>query len=210
VTLHADAPPGRPDAPILLLTKLHAPVVPAQTVIRERLFERLRDGRGRRLSLVACPAGFGKSTLLAAWRQAESEERPMAWVSLDEGDDDLVVLWSHIVEALARVCPGPADAALLAMVPAAPVREVVLPRLVNELAERGEIGLILDDFHRLASGPARDSVAWFVDHIPASVQLVLSTRTDPALPLGALQAHGSCSSCAPTSCGSPRTRPASS
>ena len=60
---------GRPDAPVLLVTKLHPPSVPAQTVARERLFERLRDGRGRRLTLVACPAGFGKSTLLAAWRE---------------------------------------------------------------------------------------------------------------------------------------------
>ena len=67
----ADEPSGRADAPILLATKLHPPVVPAQTVARERLFERLRDGRGLRLSLVACPAGFGKSTLLAAWREAD-------------------------------------------------------------------------------------------------------------------------------------------
>jgi LuxR family transcriptional regulator, maltose regulon positive regulatory protein len=66
--------------------------VPAQTVARERLFERLRDGRGLRLSLVACPAGFGKSTLLAAWREAESARRQVAWVTLDERDDDAVVL----------------------------------------------------------------------------------------------------------------------
>jgi len=190
VTLQEDAPPGRSGAPLLLLTKLHAPVVPAQAVARERLFERLRGGRGRRLSLVACPAGFGKSTLLAAWREAESDERPLAWVTLDEGDNDLVVLWSHVIEALGRVCPRLAGKALLAMVPVAPVLEVVLPRLVNELVEQGEIALVLDDFHRLSAGPARESVAWFVDHLPASFQLVLSSRTDPALPLAALRAHG--------------------
>jgi hypothetical protein len=61
---------GRPDAPILLVTKLHPPFVPAQTIARERLFERLRGGIRRRLTLVACPAGFGKSTLLAAWRES--------------------------------------------------------------------------------------------------------------------------------------------
>jgi len=190
VTLQEDAPPGRSGAPLLLLTKLHAPVVPAQAVARERLFERLRGGRGRRLSLVACPAGFGKSTLLAAWREAESDERPLAWVTLDEGDNDLVVLWSHVIEALGRVCPRLAGKALLAMVPVAPVLEVVLPRLVNELVEQGEIALVLDDFHRLSAGPARESVAWFVDHLPASFQLVFSSRTDPALPLAALRAHG--------------------
>ena len=185
-----DAPPSRPDAPLLLLTKLHPPVVPAQTVARERLFERLREGRGRRLSLVACPAGFGKSTLLAAWRQAESDQRPVAWVTLDERDNDLVVLWSHVIEALERACPGLADKALPAMVPAAPVLEVVLPRLVNELVEQGEVALVLDDFHRLSGGSARESVAWFVDHLPASCQLILASRMDPALPLGALRAHG--------------------
>jgi LuxR family transcriptional regulator, maltose regulon positive regulatory protein len=76
------------------------------------------------------------------------------------------------------------------MVAAAPVREVVLPRLVNGLAEQPEIVLVLDDFHRLSSASARETVAWFVDHLPASVQLVVATRSDPALPLGALRAHG--------------------
>jgi LuxR family transcriptional regulator, maltose regulon positive regulatory protein len=183
-------PTGRSDAPILLVTKLHPPFVPAQTVVRERLFERLRSGRGLKLSLVACPAGFGKSTLLAAWRQSESAARAVAWVTLDEGDDDAVVLWSHVVEALCRACPRLADAGLQATVASSPLLEVALPRLVNELVEQDEVVLVLDDFHRLSSASSRESVAWFVDHLPATVQLVLSTRADPALPLGALRAHG--------------------
>ena len=190
MTLGTDETTGRSDAPTLLVTKLHPPFVPAQTVARERLFERMRDGRGRRLSLVACPAGFGKSTLLAAWRETESRDRPVAWLTLDEGDNDAVVLWAHVVEALCRACPGLARDALSALVASAPVLEVVLPRLVNELAEQDEVVLVLDDFHRLSSASSRDGVAWFVDHLPSSVQLVLSTRTDPALPLGALRAHG--------------------
>ncbi|MGH3612775.1 MAG: hypothetical protein ACRDRK_09290 [Pseudonocardia sp.] len=80
---------------------------------------------------------------------------------------------------------------LAAMVTSAPTLEVLLPRLVNELvAAQAEVVLVLDDFHRLASGSARDGVAWFVDHVPATVQVVLVTRTDPTLPLGALPAHG--------------------
>ena len=89
---------GRPDAPILLLTKLHPPVVPTQVVARERLFARLREGRERRLTLVPCPPGFGKSTLLAAWRADEA--RPVAWVTVGEGDGDPVVLWAHVIAAL--------------------------------------------------------------------------------------------------------------
>ena len=185
-----DQSTGRQDAPVLLLTKLHPPSVPAQTVARERLFERLRGGRGRRLTLVAGPAGFGKSTLLAAWRASEAERRPVAWVTLDEGDDDAVVLWSHAVEALCRACPALPHEALAGAVMAAPLLEVALPRLVNELIEVGEVVLVLDDFHRLSSPGARESVTWFVDHLPAGVQLVLSTRVDPALPLGALRARG--------------------
>jgi LuxR family maltose regulon positive regulatory protein len=185
-----DEPTGRPDAPVLLVTKLHPPFVPAQAIVRERLFERLRDGRGLRLSLVACPAGFGKSTLLAAWRERESRDRPAAWVTLDDGDDDAVVLWSHVIEALGRARPEVARATPAALIASAPLLEVVLPRLVNELAEQGEVVLVLDDFHRLSSASSRQSVAWFVEHLPSTVQLVLSTRADPALPLGTLRAHG--------------------
>ena len=181
----------RPEEPVLLLTKLHPPVVPAQTIARERLFERLRDGRGRRLSLVACPAGFGKSTLLAAWREREAGARPVAWVTLDDGDDDAVVLWSHAIEALGRACP---DARRTRR-----SRRRPRPRRCSRWrcrgsstrsSTQGEVVLVLDDFHRLSSRPSRESVAWFVDHLPATVQLVLSTRADPALPLGALRAHG--------------------
>ena len=185
-----DEPTGRLDAPILLVTKLHPPSVPAQTVARERLFERLRDGRELKLSLVACPAGFGKSTLLAAWRERESLDRPVAWLTLDEGDNDAVVLWSHAIEALGRVCPGLDRATSAALVASSPLLEVVLPRLVNALAEQDDVVLVLDDFHRLSSASARESVAWFVDRVPSTVQLVLSTRADPGLPLGALRAHG--------------------
>ena len=66
---------------------------------------------------------------------------------------------------------------------------MVLPRLVNELNGQGEIVLILDDFHRL-SGAALDSMAWFIEHAPPSLQLVLSTRAEPVLPLASLRAHG--------------------
>ncbi len=186
----AHEPAARPEAPLLLVTKLHAPFVSAQAIVRQRLFDRLDDGRGRRLTLVACPAGFGKSTMAAAWCEREAERRPGAWVTLDEGDNDAVVLWSHVLEALRRACPGLDDGTLAGAIATSPLMEVVLPRLVNALAEQGELVLVLDDFHRLSGEAARTSVAWFVERIPASVQLVLLTRADPALPLGALRGRG--------------------
>ena len=174
--------------PILVGTKLHPPPVRELTIPRERLVERLRSGSDRRLTLAACPAGFGKTTLLAAWREAEAARKPVAWLTLDEGDNDPVVLWTHAIEALRRASPAAARPAADTVV--APVVDVVLPRLVNELDGQGEITLILDDFHRLSSVPARASVRWFIDHAPPGLQLVLASRTEPALPVAALRAHG--------------------
>src|SRR5271165_2826040 len=177
------------ERPILVGTKLHPPPVREQTIPRERLLERLRSGSDRRLTLVACPAGFGKTTLLAAWREIEASQKPVAWLTLDEGDNDPVVLWSYAIEALCRVCPGIGQSVSAETAGAAPIFEVVLPRLVNELEGQGEVTLILDDFHRLSSGAAGQSIAWFVEHAPPQFQLVLASRTEPALPVAALRAR---------------------
>jgi LuxR family maltose regulon positive regulatory protein len=160
-----------------------------QTLVRDRLIERLRPGAGVKLAVVAAPAGCGKTTLLAAWREAESERRPVAWVTLDEGDDDPVVLWAHVLAALRRIRPSIGTHALN-LLGGARVTEAVLPRLVNDLTEQGEIALVLDDFHRLSDGAGRESVAWFIEHAPPSCLVLLATRSEPALPLGALRAHG--------------------
>ena len=181
---------GDGSGPVLIATKLRPPAVRDQVVPRERLLERLRAGSGLALSLVACPAGFGKTTLLAAWREAEAARKPVGWLTLDEDDDDPVVLWSYVIEALRRACPAISLPASPQMAGAASIVHMVLSRLVNELDELGEVTLILDDFHRLSDGAARESLAWFVDHAPPTFQLVLSTRTEPDLPLAALRAHG--------------------
>ncbi len=176
--------------PVLIATKLRPPAVRDQVVARERLLERLRAGSVRRLSLVACPAGYGKTTLLAAWREAEAAGKPVAWLTLDEGDNDPVVLWSYVLEALRTACPAISLPGSPQLVSTDSIVQAVLPRLVNELDDLGEVTLILDDFHWLSGGVARESLAWFVDHAPLSFQLVLSTRTEPDLPLAALRAHG--------------------
>ena len=181
----ADSP-----GPVLIATKLHPPTVRDQIVARERLAEPLRAGSGLGLSLVACPAGYGKTTLLAEWQEAEAARKPVAWLTLDEGDNDPVVLWSYVIEALRRACPAISLPTSPQMVGAASIVDMVLPRLVNQLDDLGEVTLILDDFHRLSGGVARESIAWFVDHAPPAFQLVLSTRTEPDLPLAALRAHG--------------------
>ena len=175
--------------PMLIATKLRPPAIRDQVVPRERLLEQLRPGSDPALTLVICPAGFGKTTLLAAWYQAETARRPVAWLTLDEADNDPVVLWSYVIEALRRVCPAVSLPAIPQLAEAACVTDVVLPRLVNELNGQGEVVLILDDFHRL-SGAALDSVAWFIEQAPSGLRLVLSTRVEPILPLALLRARG--------------------
>jgi LuxR family maltose regulon positive regulatory protein len=175
--------------PMLIATKLRPPAIRDQVVPRERLLEQLRAGSDPALTLVICPAGFGKTTLLAAWYQAETARRPVAWLTLDEADNDPVVLWSYVIEALRQVCPAVSLPVIPQMAEAACVTDVVLPRLVSELNGQGEVVLILDDFHRL-SGAALESMAWFIEQMPSCLQLVLSTRVEPTLPLALLRARG--------------------
>jgi len=173
----------------LLLTKLHPPLRREQTVVRERLVESLRPRAGVKLTVVAAPAGSGKTTLLGTWRDSESEVRPVAWLTLDEGDNDPVVLWLHVVEALRRARPEITDL-LPASANAPRVVDGVARELVNELAEQDAIVLVLDDFHQLSKGPARESIAWLIDNAPSTFRLVLGTRSEPSLPLAAMRARG--------------------
>ena len=175
---------------MLLVTKLHPPPVPRRSVVRTHALERLAAADDRPLTVVASPAGFGKTTLLAAWRERERGSRPVAWVSLDEADDDAVVLWSHVAAALGRVCPAVAEAMPAELVPAAPLTEVVLPRLINALATAGPVALILDDVHRVSGRASVDSLSWFVERLPAGARVLLAGRTDPALPLAGARAAG--------------------
>ncbi len=177
------------EQPTLVATKLHPPPVRELSIPRERLQERLRNGSDRRLTLVACPAGFGKTTLLSAWYEAEAARKLVAWLTLDEGDNDPVVLWAHAIGALGRASPDFAKSRSAQSL-VAPVTDRVLPRLVNELDGHGEITLILDDFHRISSKPALASVRWFIEHAPAGFDVVVATRTEPSLPVASLRAHG--------------------
>ncbi len=177
----------------LLVTKLRPPAQREQTVPRERLFERLAPRPGVKLTLIAAPAGSGKTTMLALWCAAQAPMRPVAWVSLDERDNDPVILWVHILEAIRQACPQVDVSPTPELVGSSAIVGLVLPRLVNELARQGDVALVLDDFHALSSGVSRESVAWLVDHAPGTLQIVVSSRTEPALPLAALRAHGALS-----------------
>jgi len=180
--------PAQP--PRLLMTKVRPPVRRDQTVARERLVERLRHTPGIKLTVVAAPAGSGKTTLLGTWQESEMATRPVAWLSLDEGDDDPVVLWSYVLAALQEALPVLEVSSSPERLGAARIVDTLLPELINELINVGDAALVLDDFHLLSNNLARNSIGWFIDHVPPTFQLVLATRSEPALSLAALRAHG--------------------
>jgi LuxR family transcriptional regulator, maltose regulon positive regulatory protein len=94
---------------VLLETKLHAPTPGPNILARPPLSAVLGAGADKRLTLVSASAGFGKTTVLAAWCAAEKDRRPVGWVSLDPSDNDLKRLWTYVVEALRRLDPAVGD-----------------------------------------------------------------------------------------------------
>jgi LuxR family transcriptional regulator, maltose regulon positive regulatory protein len=180
--------------PVLLRTKLRPPPVRAGLIPRARLDKLLEAGSKGRLCLLDAPAGSGKTTLLAQWCLTDQASRRVAWVSLDENDDDPVRFWVYIIEAFRVLQPsfGDAPLGLLQGAGSADVlTQVVLPQLLNELATGdAELVLLLDDYHLISSSTCHQTLGFFIDRLPANVHVVLSTRVDPPLPLARLRASG--------------------
>jgi LuxR family transcriptional regulator, maltose regulon positive regulatory protein len=182
--------PGGAPRDVLLATKLHLPRTPPGFLPRPRLQERLEEGLARGLLLVCAPAGFGKTTLLAGW--AHGGRRPVAWLSLDGGDNDPSRFWRHVAAALDRSRPGLAEQLLpLLDPPAPPSCEGLVAALVNQLAARpGELALVLDDYHLIEAPPVHAALGFLLEHRPPGLRLVLASRADPPLPLARLRARG--------------------
>ena len=144
-----------------------------------------------KLCLVAAPAGSGKTTLLAQWRAVAGGGR-VAWVSLEEADNDPTRFWSYLVAALRTVEPGVGTVALEALGgPSVELERVVVPSLVNDRATVGApLALVLDDYHLITDAICHQTLGLFLDHLPAEVHVVLSTRLDPPLPLARMRARG--------------------
>jgi LuxR family maltose regulon positive regulatory protein len=179
------------DAPRQLIqSKLEAPV-PRERVSRSELLE-LCAGRPRKLTLIRAPAGWGKSTLLADWHALESETRPFAWVALDGGDHDPVRFWTYLIHALRTLDPSAGEVSLpMLRAPRASVVDDVLPALCNELtALPRQVVLVLEDYHLVANPEIDEGLSFFLEHLPQTVVLVLSSRSEPALPLARLRARG--------------------
>jgi LuxR family maltose regulon positive regulatory protein len=176
---------------LILETKLRPPRVRGGIVPRQQLLERLRAGRERRLTLVCAPAGYGKTTILGQWVVADRDRTPFAWVSLDQTDRDPVKLWTHVIAALRRVHPpAGAKSAKVLSAGALSVGPLVIPLLIQELADAPPLVLVLEDWHVLRSPLSDETMSAFVERVPETVQVAISSRADPGLPLARLRAHG--------------------
>jgi LuxR family transcriptional regulator, maltose regulon positive regulatory protein len=177
--------------PELLWTKLVAPAPRAGLLPRAGLQSLLQSSLQAKLCLVAAPAGSGKTTLLAQWRAVAGGGR-VAWVSLEDSDNDPTRFWSYLVAALAAVEPQVGTVALEALRgPSVELERVVVPSLVNDLATVGApLVLVLDDYHLITEAICHQTLGWFLDHLPPAVHMVLSTRLDPPLLLARMRARG--------------------
>jgi LuxR family maltose regulon positive regulatory protein len=196
--LPADFPPLRTDnprpsagvpAPQLLATKLYIPRARPDLVVRPRLFARLEDGLQEALTLVCAPAGFGKTTLLAAWLRRTG--RPAAWLGLDAEDSDLTLFLRYLVAALQTLAPEVGATLLTLLQSPPPPLETLLIGLLNDLAGLPQNSiLVLDDYHVVEAPPIHQAVGFLLDHLPPALHIVIATREDPPLPLARLRARG--------------------
>jgi LuxR family maltose regulon positive regulatory protein len=173
----------------LLATKLNVPRTRHGQLGRPRLVEGLNAGMAQGVVLVCTPAGFGKTTLLAGW--AERARWPVAWLSLDPDDSDPVRFWRYVVVALDRACGGIGEKVLPLLRASGATSQRVVTALVNELAAAGDdLALVLDDYHTIASQSIHDAMAFLMSHLPPRLHLVVTSRSDPPLPLARLRAAG--------------------
>ena len=177
-----------PERDVLLATKLYIPGPRPGQVPRPRLAERLDEGLARGLVLVCAPAGYGKTVLLADWTRRGGH--PVAWLSLDAGDNDPARFWRHAVAALDRARPGIGDRVAPLLGPPAPSSfQGLVTALINELAAE-EALLVLDDYHLIGSPQVHESLAFLAEHRPAGLHVALASRSDPPLALARLRARG--------------------
>ncbi len=172
-----------------LLTKLRPPRLGPDVLERPRLLARLDDGLSKPLTLLGAPAGYGKTTLLAQWIQ--HQDRPVAWLTLDEGDNEVDVLVEEIVAAVRTKFPDSCTRvmALLAR-PGLPPVKLLNQELANGLDELDEFVLVLDDVHSVNNPDVLEILKTLIWQAPKSLHLVLASRADPVLPLGALRGRG--------------------
>jgi LuxR family maltose regulon positive regulatory protein len=175
----------------LLRTKLEVPSSP-RLVVRESLIDTLSAGLSQPFTLVYGPAGSGKTMLVAQWRASARDELPVAWLSLDSGDNDPARFWLYVVEALRTVLPGFGEAAVAMLrAPGVDLVDGALLELINELVDvAGRTALVLDDYHAIDDERIHEGMVSLLEHLPNTLRIVMTSRVEPPMGVGTLRARG--------------------
>jgi len=185
----------------ILVTKLFVPPTRAELVHRPGLIEQLNNGLDRKLTLISAPAGFGKTTLVSEWvenlwnnNEIENQTIKVAWLSLDQDDNDPVRFLTYFIATLKRIEGIEADlgqgALNLLQSPQPPSANTILISLINDLAViPDKIIFVLDDYHLIESDEIHQTLVFLLENLPPRLHLVIATRQDPPLSLGRLRAR---------------------
>ncbi|HSL45049.1 MAG TPA: LuxR C-terminal-related transcriptional regulator [Anaerolineales bacterium] len=169
----------------MLATKLFIPPSRPNRVPRPRLIEQLNILRP--LTLIAAPAGFGKTTLLSDW--IPHSEHCVTWLSLDEDDNDPTRFWIYVIAALQKLSADLGDSALtILQLPQPPPITSVLTNLINELTLFPDIfSIVLEDYHLIKTQAIHETLTFLIDHLPPNMRVIITTRADPPLPIARLR-----------------------
>ncbi|UQZ36738.1 LuxR family transcriptional regulator [Paenibacillus sp. PK3_47] len=170
----------------ILPSKFNIPPHRPDTVLRQRLIDKLQQGLHRSLTLVSAPAGYGKTTLVSEWSGRSG--LPAAWLSLEEGDGELSRFMTCLISSLQNLREDFGAGVLAVMQsPVAPPLESILTVLLKAAAFLGPFLLILDDYHTVNSELIDKAVTFLIDHLPAHIHMVIITRSEPLIPLARLR-----------------------
>ncbi len=195
----SSTPPHASPMMPLLASKLHPPRLHGGLITRTRLLDRLDAGQSRKLTVLSAPAGCGKTTLVRQWiaDRAAPAGLPVAWVALDSGDNDPVRFWRYVITACQALDGSVGQAALAQLStavqpPFEPLPlEVVLTFFLNDVTQHMHGGLlVLEDYHTITAPRIHETLAFFVDHLPPTLHVVLLARNEPPLPLVRWRASG--------------------
>ena len=170
----------------LLATKFYAPTSPGTLIRRPRLHALLNESLKSALTLVSAPAGFGKTTLLSTWTQSlPTTQAQVAWLSLDEDENDPQLFWTYVLSALDQQQPERFTTLLKSLQsPVSPLLMSVLAALIESVQGCTQpLVLILDDYHVITERQVHATLWYLIDRLPPQLHLILATRADPPLPL---------------------------
>ena len=172
---------------LILTTKLVIPAIQGDIVKRPRLLDKLRLAHPLPVNIISAPAGFGKTTLMANW--ISNINKPVAWYSLDEADNDPVRFITHFIAAMQTIIPafGDAELELLTHSQSIPILSL-MPGLINAINQHYQtIIFIFDDFQFISNSTVLNAVVSLIDHQPVNLILGITSRVDPSLPLPRLR-----------------------